>query len=597
LAVDASPVGVGAVLSHKMPDGSEKPIQYASKTLNNTQQKYAQIDREAYAIIFGIKKFHQYLYGRKFDLITDNKPVSQIFSPQKSLPLLTLSRMQHYAIFLQDYNYNIIYRSTNLHSNADAMSRLPIKAEDDSVMDEIDFMKINLIEMMPITVEELGNATIHDSTVKELIHGLRTGKTVNAKDRFGIDQTEFSLLQNCLMRGIRAYIPKSLRGKILDELHSSHFGISRTKNLARSFCWWLGIDSDIETMIQSCTQCILTRQNPPKSQIHAWEPSKMPFERIHADFAGPFKGKYFLIVVDSFSKWPEVAIIPDLTAETTIRYFRQIFSRFGLPQILVTDRGTQFTSSLFQDFLQMNGVKHKMGAPYNPSTNGIAERLVYTIKQKLKTIQCASNEFEKYICNILMSYRISVHPATGKSPSMLMFGRQMRSRLDIMIPKNEVRKYEYKSNNSTRDIAVNDRVQAREFLNTGEKWKIGIVIKKLGFLHYMIKLQDGRIWKRHINQIRKIPNNIQNQCRDTNGDHYDTSIVVPNNIDEQNEIVVTQNNPNSVEENSSSSQNNDDLPIQENPLLNTDHRENAMDSPVQLRRSTRIKKPTEKLNL
>jgi hypothetical protein len=292
LAVDASPVGVGAVLSHKMPDGSEKPIQYASKTLNNTQQKYAQIDREAYALIFGIKKFHQ--YGRKFDLITDNKPVSQIFSPQKSLPLLTLSRMQHYAIFLQDYNYNIIYRSTNLHSNADAISRLPIKAEDDSVMDEIDFMKINLIEMMPITVEELGNATIHDSTVKELIHGLRTGKTVNAKDRFGIDQTEFSLLQNCLMRGIRAYIPKSLRGKILDELHSSHFGISRTKNLARSFCWWLGIDSDIETMIQSCTQCIHDKilQNPKfmhGSLLKCHLKGSMQILRVH------LKGNTFLL--------------------------------------------------------------------------------------------------------------------------------------------------------------------------------------------------------------------------------------------------------------------------------------------------------------
>jgi len=100
VATDASPYGAGAVLSHIYPNGTERVIQYASCTLNDTQRKYTQIDKEAYAIIFGIKKFHNFLYGKRFTLLTDNKSITQILSPGKGLPTYSAMRMQHYAIFL-----------------------------------------------------------------------------------------------------------------------------------------------------------------------------------------------------------------------------------------------------------------------------------------------------------------------------------------------------------------------------------------------------------------------------------------------------------------------------------------------------------------
>lgn len=118
LATDASPYGVGAILSHLYPDGTERVIQYASQTLSETQQTYSQIDKEAFSIIYGVKKFYQYLYGNKFTLITDHKPLIQIFAPNKSLPVYSAMRMQHYAIFLQGFNYTIKYRRTSEHSNA-----------------------------------------------------------------------------------------------------------------------------------------------------------------------------------------------------------------------------------------------------------------------------------------------------------------------------------------------------------------------------------------------------------------------------------------------------------------------------------------------
>ncbi|CAK1584579.1 unnamed protein product [Parnassius mnemosyne] len=104
LATDASSTGVGVVLSHVMPDGAEHPIQFASQTLNSTQRKWVQIDKEANAIIFGVKRFFQYLYGRRFVLFTDYKPLFQIFSPTKALPHLSYTLMQHYAIFYKVFN-------------------------------------------------------------------------------------------------------------------------------------------------------------------------------------------------------------------------------------------------------------------------------------------------------------------------------------------------------------------------------------------------------------------------------------------------------------------------------------------------------------
>lgn len=155
LATDASPYAVGAVLSHTYPDGTERLIQFASQTLTAVQQKYAQIDKEAYAIIFGVKKFYYYLYGRPFTLYVDHQPLVQILSPSKSPSTLTTTRMQHYALFLQAFSYKIKYKNTKQHSNADAMSRLPLSTESDFSFDTMDQFEIHQIETLPITLKEL----------------------------------------------------------------------------------------------------------------------------------------------------------------------------------------------------------------------------------------------------------------------------------------------------------------------------------------------------------------------------------------------------------------------------------------------------------
>ncbi|XP_055692263.1 uncharacterized protein K02A2.6-like [Lutzomyia longipalpis] len=507
LAVDASPVGVGACLSHRYEDKSERPLFYASQSLTDTQRKYAQHDKEAYAIIFGVKKFFTYLYGKKFVLITDNKALSQIMNPEKGIPVYTALRMQHYSVFLKGFDYTVEHRTSEFHGNADGLSRLPLPTTSEYETDDPEVAQINLMDSLPVMRNDIRQELANDIEVAKLIKGLRTGVKIRKEDRFGIDQEEFSLKNDCLVRGLRTYIPGRFRKTILQELHEGHVGITKMKQLARAYCWWPSLDKNIEELVQNCTPCQENRSNPPKVPVHAWEEPNKPFERIHVDYAGPIHGKWLLIVVDSYSKWPEVAVVTDTTSGNTIKELRKIFATHGLPEQLVTDQGRQFISQEFEEFCKRNGIDHKMGAPYHPATNGQAERYVRTIKEKLMMLKDVSQEdVELKLSSILLNYRRTPHSTSGISPSEKLFGRKIRSRLDFILPGEEsVRKeIKYKEKAGVRKLNVGDRVAARNYRQGGKKWSFGTISQKLGSLHYMIKMDQGKIWKRHIDQLRRV---------------------------------------------------------------------------------------------
>lgn len=292
----------------------------------------------------------------------------------KSLPVFTASRMQHYALFLQGFNYEIKYRKSELHANADCLSRLPIPSTDSYECDTIDEFQSTIFETLPVTAEQVAQATLQDTKLSKLLTFLKSGKGSFEDDKFHtVPIKEFTLSKDVIFREHKVVIPSTLQRKILQELHSGHFGVVRMKHLARGYVWWNKIDEDIENLAKNCFNCNTFRNNPPKITNHIWEPTKIPFERVHADIAGPFLGHYFFVLIDAHTKWPEIHVVKNINSSTTIEICRKIFATYGLPQYFVSNNGRTFISREFSEFLKVNGIVQKLTAPYHPAINGQAE--------------------------------------------------------------------------------------------------------------------------------------------------------------------------------------------------------------------------------
>ena len=253
LDCDASAYGVGAVLSHTFPNGDERPVAYASRTLTQTERGYAQIEKEALSLIFGVKKFHQYLYGRKFLLVTDHKPLLTILGPKKELPTLAAARLQRWAVLLSAYQYDIEFRSTDRHSNADGFSRLPVppsQTKQDVAPSSV--FNLTQIACLPIDADGLQKATREDTLLSRVVNYVQRGwpSSVDSELKpFWNKRMELSIEAGCLLWGMRVVVPRVCQQAVLEELHAGHPGIVKMKSLARIHVWWCGIDKDIEQLV------------------------------------------------------------------------------------------------------------------------------------------------------------------------------------------------------------------------------------------------------------------------------------------------------------------------------------------------------------
>ena len=228
--------------------------------------------------------------------------------------------MQRWALVLSAYDYQIKYRRSKEHSNCDALSRPP--HEDSEIGRESEVYNISAIDKyFPITAKDIGKATLLDPVLSKVLDLVVTGwpKECNQEDlrRYYIRRHELSCEQNCTLWGSRVIIPHSFREKMLKELHWEHPGICAMKAIARTCVLWPKMDEEIEREIKLCTVCQNVRSSPPSAPLIPWKWATRPFQRIHIDFCQKDR-EYFLVVVDSHSKWIDVQHMTTTTAGNTI---------------------------------------------------------------------------------------------------------------------------------------------------------------------------------------------------------------------------------------------------------------------------------------
>ena len=342
IACDASDCGIGAVLFYRYSDGSERTIANVSKTLSQTQRKYSQIHKEALAIIFALTKFHHFLYGKKFIVVTDHKPLVSLFSPNKATPALAANRLARWALTLSQYDYLIEYRQSTKHGNADALSRLPSgpdpafdKKEGCEDMDSIFTVKTISRQIRPTDARVVATESAKDPVVSAVRGYCNEGwpNNNNQRESKGSLMSSFKQLKDslscesgCLFYGSRLVIPSKLQSSVLQILHQGHFGMQRMKQLSRRAVYWPGLDAQNMDMCRSCHACMEHQNNFPQAPIHPWMMPEKCWSRVHIDHAVNFMGHTWLILFDAYSKYPIVHATSSTSSKATIQLLEEDFA-------------------------------------------------------------------------------------------------------------------------------------------------------------------------------------------------------------------------------------------------------------------------------
>ena len=517
VAADASAYGVGAVLSHVI-DGNERPIAFA-RTLTASERNYAQVEKEALGLIFAVKKFHTYIYGREFTLVTDHKPLTTILGPKQGIPPLAAARLQRWAILLSAYKYQIEFRSTTAHGNADCLSRLPLSDQPlEGLTPEPSIFNLSQIASLPVTSSRVETATRNDPVLSKVLQYTSNGwpsKVDESLLPYWRKRLELTVEQGCILWGIRVVVPEKLRIRLLEELHHDHPGIMRMKSVARSYFWWPHLDKAIEELVKSCRSCQEVKHAPAAAPLHPWVWPTKPWQRVHVDFAGPFQGNMFLLAVDAHSKWPEVFVMQSTTTNKTIEVLRHLFAAHGIPEQVVTDNGPQFVADEFASFLKGNGVKHIRTIPYHPASNGLVERFVQSFKQALRASQNDGRSLNNRLSTFLLTYRSTQHATTGVPPCTLFLRRRLRTRFDLLKPNCEERvlekqakqKEKHDPRTKGREWHVGQSVMVRN-LRPGPNWVPGVIVERAGPLSYVIETEDKQIWRRHVDQLKELGDGV-----------------------------------------------------------------------------------------
>lgn len=256
------------------------------------------------------------------------------------------------------------------------------------------------------------------------------------------------------------------------------------------------MDKQIKDLTKSFQQCQKASNQPAKLKRAKLPVPSQPCHRLHTDYAGPVNGKMLLFLVDATTKWPEVVAVDSTTSSATITFLRSVFARFGHPVELVSDNGPQFASDEFRKFMEVSGIKHHMGAPYHPQSNGLAERAVQSVKTSVLKMEGEPGSLQTKILRFLLSYRNTPHSTTAQSPAMMLLGRPLRTRLDLLRPSSQPKRRD----EIAAKFQPGDEVLLRNYQKGQPKWQSGKVERRIGSYLYLVRSGTIRL-KRHVDQL------------------------------------------------------------------------------------------------
>lgn len=521
--VDSSKDGIGAVL---LQDG--RPVEYASRSLTVSERNWAQIEKEALSVLYGLERFDQYTYGRNVMIQNDHKPLEAIL--KKPLAMAP-KRLQDIMMRWNRYDFNFVYvKGTNL-TIADTLSRAYLKSEEGNFSERLRIMALKSDEPCDIPdarLSEIKEATESDEEMQILKETVMNGWPEQKQEtpqriRHYFDfRDTISYSDGLMLKGEAVIIPKSLRSEMKARLHKAHFGYDSMLRRARGTIFWPGMNSDIKQLADCCSICQERKpmnQNAPLMQ-HA--EGSTPWQKIGLDLF-ELNGKHYLIAVDYFSSFIEIDLLTSLTSSRVIALLKKQFARFGIPNVIMSDGGPQFVSQEFQDFAKKWGITRMTSSPMHQQANGKAESAVKIMKTLLR--KCEAEKTDPY--EAILEQRNTPKQDTGISPAEIMFNRKVRGMIphfpqklekpesDAFIRKRNQRRQTVKKSfdKKSREQSELDVGQAVFFQHLeGRNWKLGKINGILGPRTYIVKDQNGTTYRR--NRIHLRPTTVNFYSRD-----------------------------------------------------------------------------------
>ncbi|KAM6968624.1 retrovirus-related Pol polyprotein from transposon 412 [Tautogolabrus adspersus] len=466
---DASNVGVGAVLSQQREDG-EHAVAYFSRALTRPERNYCVTRRELLAVVLAIRHFRPYLHGSHFLLRTDHASLTWLLNFKNPE-----GQVARWLEALQEYDFEIQHRAGRQHGNADSLSRRPCAAvecrycrrqeERSQLAPAVSAVQTVTDEerWSPLTKQQLRQEQGADPSLALVQGWLETGGRPEWTDvspqgpevkSYHSQWGNIELHDNLLYRRWQAprqgrdllqlLVPRSLRTQVLQIVHGSvgagHYGNAKTLQRLRARFYWPGCRRDVELHVHCCDSC--TAKKGPTQRSHAPLQQYLvgaPMERVGVDILGPFPvtdsgNRYILVAMDYFTKWPEAFAVPDQSAATTAeKLVEEMFTRFGVPEQLHSDQGRNFESQLFGEVCRRLGVDKTRTTPLHPQSDGLVERFNRTLATQLAILTSQhQRDWDRHLPLVLWSYRTAVQESSHCTPAALMFGRELRTPVDLV---------------------------------------------------------------------------------------------------------------------------------------------------------------------
>ena len=512
LQTDTSKKGFGAVLIQK-----GKLIYFASHTLSPAEKNYQNLERECMAAVWGMEKFHYYLYGTEFILQTDQRPLVSIF---KKHMLQISPRIQRIAIRTWPYTFTMEWIPGKENLIADALSRVsPEESTDETIQLPIltvNFLSISISRMGEDDLRQLRSETTTDPELQALSRLILEGwpekpnQIPETLRGYWSYRDELTIEDGIIMKNHRFIVPKTLKTKYLERIHEGHLGVTKCLQHAREYLFLVNYSRDIQEEVDKCTLC--QENNTSTTQRHKFYSDIPPFpwHTVGSDIFYHRKQDY-LVLEDYFSKFLIVRKHPNSTSGAIIKELGLIFSKNGRPCIFRSDNGPCYASQEFRHFLQELDIQHRTSSPYYPQGNGLAESMVKVSKRLIEKAILADKPWYA----LILDYRITPISSRLPSPAEIFYGWRLRSNLSLLpsqmmnnmiiwLRKELARKegkFEPREHTPVENLDPGQPIWYQD--PSTKRWNTGTVREKLDEPQsYSIDADNGAIYRRNRNSLK-----------------------------------------------------------------------------------------------